>query len=44
MMSLRAGDIAWVAQDPVVGTEQGGRRPATVLTDVDFNALYPRSI
>jgi mRNA interferase MazF len=44
MTSLQAGDIAWVVFDPVVGTEQGGRRPAIVLTDVGFNELYPRSV
>src|SRR5262245_25182359 len=44
MTSLRAGDIAWVVLDPVIGTEQGGRRPAIVLTDGEYNALYPRSV
>lgn len=44
MTSLKAGDIVWVVFDPVVGTEQGGRRPAIVLTDESYNALYPRSV
>ncbi len=44
MTSLEAGDIVWVVFDPVVGTEQGGRRPAIVLTDAQYNSLYPRSI
>lgn len=44
MTSLEAGDIVWVDFDPVLGTEQAGRRPALVLTDSEFNSLYPRSI
>lgn len=44
MTSLKAGDIVWVVFDPVVGTEQGGRRPAIVLTDSSYNTLYPRSV
>ena len=44
MTFLRAGDIVWVVLDPVIGTEQGGRRPAIVLTDDEYNALYPRSV
>ena len=41
---LNDGDIVWVDFDPVRGTEQAGRRPAIVLTDIAFNALYPRSV
>ena len=44
MTSLTAGDIVWVVFDPVIGTEQGGRRPAIIVSDSDYNALYPRSI
>ncbi|WP_163271676.1 type II toxin-antitoxin system PemK/MazF family toxin [Chelativorans alearense] len=44
MTSLEAGDIAWVDFDPVRGTEQQGVRPALILTDREFNTLYPRSI
>lgn len=44
MTSLNAGDIVWVDFDPVVGTEQAGRRPAIILSDQDYNRLYPRSI
>lgn len=44
MTSLEAGDIVWAVFDPVIGTEQGGRRPAIVLTDAEYNTLYPRSI
>lgn len=43
MTSLKAGDIAWVVLDPVIA-EQGGRRPAIVLTDGDYNSFYSRSI
>ena len=44
MTSLSAGDIVWVDFDPVRGTEQGGRRPAVVLTDRSFNSRDQRSI
>jgi mRNA interferase MazF len=44
MTSLRAGDIVWADFEPVRGTEQGGRRPAIVLTDQAFNANDQRSI
>jgi len=43
-MIPQAGDIAWIDFDPVVGTEQAGRRPAIVLTEGEFNSLDPRSI
>ena len=32
-MIPEAGDIAWVEFDPVMGTEQAGRRPALILSD-----------
>jgi len=38
------GDVVWVVFDPVIGTEQGGRRPALVVTDTQFNRREPRSI
>ncbi len=44
MTRLQAGDLVWVVFDPVIGTEQGGRRPAIVLTDEAYNSLYPRSV
>jgi mRNA interferase MazF len=31
------GDIIRITLDPVSGHEQGGRRPAVVLSDVDYN-------
>ncbi len=44
MTTLRAGDIVWADFEPMRGTEQGGRRPAIVLTDEAFNARDQRSI
>lgn len=44
MTSLRAGDIVWADFDPVLGTEQGGRRPAIVLTGSSFHEQDERSI
>ncbi|WP_274628402.1 type II toxin-antitoxin system PemK/MazF family toxin [Arvimicrobium flavum] len=44
MTSFEAGDIVWTDLDPVVGTEQGGRRPAIVLTDRAFNIRDQRSV
>ncbi|GGA99764.1 mRNA-degrading endonuclease [Brucella endophytica] len=43
-MIFEAGDIVWLELDPVLGTEQGGRRPAIVLTDRDFNSRNKRSV
>jgi mRNA interferase MazF len=31
------GDIVWMDWTPHAGTEQGGRRPALVLSALDFN-------
>ena len=39
-----AGDIVWVDFDPIRGTEQGGTRPAYILTGRDFHALSARAI
>jgi mRNA interferase MazF len=44
MSSFAAGDIVWTDLDPVFGTEQGGRRPAIVLTDEAFNIRDQRSV
>jgi mRNA interferase MazF len=38
------GDIAWVEFHPVLGTEQGGRRPALVLTSSRYNELSGRAV
>ena len=44
MTSFEVGDLVWTELDPVKGTEQGGRRPAIVLTDRQFNVRDKRSI
>jgi mRNA interferase MazF len=31
------GDVAWVEFDPVISTEQAGRRPALVLSDRTYH-------
>jgi mRNA interferase MazF len=33
---LRQGTVVWVWLDPVVGREQGGRRPALVVSGDDY--------
>ena len=33
-----AGDLIWIDLDPTVGHEQGGRRPAIVLSPHSYNA------
>jgi mRNA interferase MazF len=44
MTFFEAGDIVWTDLDPIKGTEQGGRRPAIVLTERAFNIRDQRSI
>lgn len=44
MTFFEAGDIVWTDLDPVLGTEQGGRRPAIILSDRPFNVRDQRSI
>src|SRR5215831_17355979 len=34
---LRAGDLVWVDLRPTRGREQGGARPAVVLSDLEFH-------
>lgn len=31
------GDVVWVALNPLVGHEQAGRRPALILSPVEYN-------
>lgn len=38
---LRRGDVVWVHLDPVEGSEQGGRRPALVLSPDLINEHSP---
>jgi mRNA interferase MazF len=44
MTSLRAGDIVWADFDPVRGNEQGGVRPAIVLTSSQFHENSTKAI
>ncbi len=37
MAGILRGDIYWADLDPVLGHEQGGRRPVLVLSDSVFN-------
>ena len=37
--SYARGDVWWAELDPVVGHEQGGRRPNVIVSTDDFNAL-----
>ena len=36
-MVPRRGDVVWISMTPHAGHEQGGRRPAVVLTPVSYN-------
>lgn len=38
---FRRGDVVWVRLDPVKGSEQGGRRPALILSPDLINAHSP---
>lgn len=38
MARILRGDIRWADLNPVVGSEQGGRRPVVVISDDVFNA------
>jgi mRNA interferase MazF len=44
MAVLAVGDIVWVEFDPVMGTEQAGRRPALVLSDQIYHEVSSRVI
>jgi mRNA interferase MazF len=39
-----AGDIAWVEFDPILGTEQAGRRPAVLLSNRVYHEVSPRAV
>lgn len=41
---LDAGDVAWVELDPVLGTEQAGRRPALVLSTRSYHEVSARAV
>ena len=36
MTDLAPGEVVWVSPDAVVGREQAGRRPAVVVSGVDY--------
>jgi mRNA interferase MazF len=38
------GDVAWVEFDPVMGTEQAGRRPALILSDRNYHEMSRRAV
>ena len=44
MTSLKAGDIVWADFEPVRGNEQGGVRPAIVLTSKEFHDNSSKAI
>lgn len=41
---LEPGDVAWVELDPVLGTEQAGRRPALVLSSATYHLVSSRAV
>jgi mRNA interferase MazF len=43
-MLPEAGDVAWVGFDPVLGTEQAGRRPALVVSGREFQKISSRAL
>ncbi|RJF70171.1 type II toxin-antitoxin system PemK/MazF family toxin [Rhodopseudomonas palustris] len=44
MSVVDVGDIAWVEFDPVLGTEQGKRRPSLILTPRSYHEKSGRAI
>lgn len=43
-MLPEAGDIAWVDFDPTKGTEQGGKRPALIISERGMHDMSRRAI
>ncbi len=43
-MPLEPGDIHWVELDPVLGSEQAGRRSAVIVSSFEFNDRSPRIV
>lgn len=43
-MLPEAGDIAWVDLDPVKGTEQAGRRPALIVSELIYHEASTRAV
>lgn len=42
--SPRPGEIVWLDFSPTEGTEQAGRRPALVISDLGYNAATGRAL
>jgi len=38
----RPGDVYWVDLDPVIGSEQGGRRPALIISNETLHGISGR--
>ena len=38
---IRKGDVFWFGADPILGSEQGGRRPAVVVSRNTINDFSP---
>jgi len=38
MARILRGDVVWADLNPVLGSEQGGRRPVVVISDDVFNS------
>jgi mRNA interferase MazF len=43
-MILKQGDLVWLDFEPVLGHEQGGRRPAVVVSSDLFNRLAKMAV
>jgi mRNA interferase MazF len=43
-MHPEAGDVAWVEFDPVLGTEQAGRRPGLVVSARGYHEISSRAL
>ena len=41
---FEAGEVYWVDLDPIVGSEQGGRRPVLVLSDDTLHQISNRTL
>lgn len=39
-----AGDLAWVDFEPIKGTEQGGKRPALIVSERGMHEMTQRAI
>jgi mRNA interferase MazF len=42
--SPERGDVFWVDLDPVIGSEQAGRRPVLVLSDAKLHSVSRRTL